>query len=137
MIDFTKWNDQIRELAASYFKAVPGGKFVLLISGSASGTLDNASGDFNTRDNAIMWELRRNIIENFDKKESENIYLVDTGISIDSEYGFNITTEAKYTKPYSEYPGKESIKVQTGNGHPYPNYPNMGVSLAAFIQKYR
>jgi len=137
LIDFRKWNSQIREMAASYLKAVPGGKFVMLISGSASGTLDNTSGDFNTRDNAIMWELRRNIIENFDKKESENIYIVDTGISIDSEYGFNLSSDAKYTRPYSEYPGKESITVQTGNGHPYPNYPNMGVSLAAFIQKYR
>lgn len=136
-IDFTQWNRQIRELAASYFKAVPGGKFVLLIPGSTNGTLDNSSGNFTTRDDACMWELRRNIIENFDRKDSENIYVVDTGISIDKLFGFNLSTEEKYTKPYSEYPGAESIKIQTGNGHPYPNYPNMGVSLAAFVQKYR
>lgn len=137
LIDFTQWNNQIMALAASYFKAVPGGKFVLLIPGSASGTLDNASGDFTTRDNACMWELRRNIIENFDRKESDNIYVVDTGVSIDNLFGFKRTTEPAYTKPYSEYSGTETIAVQTGNGHPYPNYPNMGVSLAAFIQKYR
>lgn len=136
-IDFTQWNKQILEMAASYFKAVPAGKFVLMIPCSTSGTLDNASGGFSTKNNACIWELRRNIIENFDKKESNNIYVIDTGISIDNLYGFNLTTDAKYTKPYSEYPGTESIKVQTGNPHSYPNYPNMGVSLAAFIQKYR
>lgn len=136
-IDFSKWNEQIRELASSYFKAVPGGKFVLLIPGSATGILDNAPGAFTTKGSACMWELRRNIIENFDKKEPENIFIVDTGGSIDNRYGFNLTTDARYTKPYSEYPGTESIIVQTGNDHPYPNYPNMGVSLAAFIQTYR
>ena len=136
-IDFTKWNAQIKTVIASYLKAVPAGKFVLMIPSSTCGILDNTAGDFTTKQNASMWELRRNIIENFDKRESENTYIVDAAIAIDDLNGFNFTTDASYTKPYSVFTDIENIAVQEGNPHPYPNYPNMGVSLAAFIQKYR
>lgn len=136
-IDFTKWNEQLEKLAASYFKVVPDGKFVLMIPSSTCGILDNVAGDFTTKQNACMWEHRRNIIEKFDGRENENIYVVDAAIAIDNMNGTNFKTDSTYTKPYSEYKGTEIIPVQTGNPHPYPNYPNMGVSLAAFIQKYR
>jgi len=136
-IDFTGWNTQAEKLAASYHKAVPGGKFVLMIPSSACGIPDNASGDFTTRQNACMWEHRRNIIEKFDRRESEHIYVVDAGIAIDNLNGTNFTTDSVYIKPYSGYKGTETIPVQKGNPHPYPNYPTMGISLAAFIQKYR
>jgi len=136
-IDFTTWNAQIKIVIASYSRAVPSGKFVLMIPSSTCGILDNTSGNFTTKQNACMWELRRNIIENFDGRESENIYIVDTAIAIDGLNGLNFTTDTSYTKPYSEFSGTEKIAVQTGNPHPNLNYPNMGVSLAAFIQKYR
>lgn len=136
-IDFSVWNAQIEKLAVSFFKAAPNGKFVLMIPSSTCGILDNEAGDFTTKQNACMWELRRNIIENFDKREAEKIYVVDAGIAIDNENGYNFSTDSVYTKPYSEYPGEKSICVQKGNPHPYINYPTMGVSLAAFIQKYR
>ncbi|HWV66050.1 hypothetical protein, partial [Chitinophaga sp.] len=70
-------------------------------------------------------------------KELEHIYIVDAAIAIDNVDGFNYTKDTTLIKPYSEYTGTESIPVQAGNPHPYPNYPNMGISLAAFIQKYR
>ncbi|MBS1631434.1 MAG: hypothetical protein JST10_02565 [Bacteroidetes bacterium] len=136
-IDFSEWNMQLNTIATSYLKAVPSGKFVIMIPCSTCGILDNMAGYFTTKQNACMWEVRRNIIENFDRKESENIYIVDAAIAIDNLYGYNFTTSAGYTQPYSEYKGTDSILVQTGNPHPYPNYPAMGVSLAAFIQKYR
>lgn len=136
-IDFSVWNTQIEKLAASYFQAVPDGKFVLMIPSSTCGILDNEAGDFTTRQNACMWEHRRNIIQNFDQREAENIYVVDAGIAIDNLNGSNFTADTVFTKPYSEYHGTENIQVQKGNPHPYPNYPNMGVSLASFIQKYR
>lgn len=136
-IDFTKWNAQIEMLAASYFKAVPGGKFVLMIPSSTCGILDNEAGDFTTKQNACMWEHRRNIIEHFDRREAENIYVVDAGIAVDNINGSNFTTDTVFTKPYSEYHGTEKNQVQKGNPHPYLNYPNMGVSLAGFIQKHR
>jgi len=136
-IDFSTWNAQIEKVVASYLKAVPNGKFVLMIPSSTCGILDNTAGDFTTKHHACMWELRKNIIENFDGRETENIYIVDAGISIDNLNGFRFTTDTSYTKPYSEYIGEEKIAVQSGNPHPYLNYPNMGISLAAFIQKYR
>ncbi|MGH2564071.1 MAG: hypothetical protein ACRDE5_06145 [Ginsengibacter sp.] len=137
MINFSKWNAQIKMVILSYLKAVPNGKFVLMIPSSTCGILDNAAGDFTIKQNACMWEVRRNIIENFDGRESEHIYIVDAAIAIDDLYGFNYVKDSTLTKPYSEYTGSENIAVQTGNPHPYPNYPVMGVSLAAFIQKYR
>lgn len=137
MIDFKKWNLQIEAIVASYLKAIPTGKFVLMIPSSTCGILDNVAGDFTTKQNACMWELRRNIIKNFDGRESESIYIVDSAIAIDNVYGTSFTTDSSFIRPYSEYIGTEKIAVQTGNPHPYPNYPNMGVSLAAFIQKYR
>lgn len=137
MIDFSLWNRQMEKLVDSYHKAVPAGKFVLMIPCSSCGILDNEAGDFTTKQNACMWELRKNIIENFDKREAENMYVVDAGIAIDNINGYNFSTDSAYTKPYSEYAGNRSIPVQRGNPHPYINYPNMGISLAAFIQRYR
>ncbi len=136
-IDFTKWNAQLEKLAASYLKAVPDGKFVVMIPSSTCGILDNTSGDFTTRQNACMWHVRRNIIEHFDNRENENIYIVDAGIAIDNYSGFRFTADSVYTKPYSDCTNTDKISVQTGNPHPYLNYPNMGISLAAFVQKYR
>jgi hypothetical protein len=136
-IDFSKWNEQIEIMAASYLEAVPSGKFVLMIPASTCGSLDNNAGFFTTKQNACMWELRRNIIENFDEREAESIYIVDAGIAIDNLDGFRFTDDPKYTKPYSEYTGTNSISVQTASPHPFPNYPNMGMSLAAFIQRFR
>ncbi len=136
-IDFSKWNEQIEKLATSYLKAVPNGKFVLMIPSSTCGILDNEAGDFTTKQNASMWEHRRNIIEHFDGRESENIYIVDAAIAIDNVDGFNFLVDPVFTRPYSEYQGTEMIQIQKGTPHPYPNYPNMGISLAAFIQKYR
>lgn len=136
-IDFSEWNAQMEKVIASYQKAVPSGRFVLMIPSTSCGILDNVAGDFTTKQNACMWELRRNIIEKFDNREDENIYIVDAGIAIDNLNGTMFRADPSYTLPYSGYKGEERIAVQSGNPHPYPNYPTMGVSLAAFIQKYR
>ena len=122
---------------SSYLKAVPNGKFILMIPSSTCGILDNAPGDFTIKQNACMWETRRNIIEKFDTRESEHIYIVDAAVAIDNLDGFNFSKSPAITKPYSEYTGTRNIEVQAGNSHPYPNYPTMGISLAAFIQAFR
>jgi len=136
-MDFSRWNAQMEKLIASYRKAVPEGRFVLMIPSSSCGTLDNEAGDFTTKQNAAMWELRKDIIGHFDHRESERVYIVDAAVAIDNVYGFHYTTDSVLTKPYGAYEGYGRIPVQTGNPHPYPNYPEMGVSLAAFIQRYR
>ncbi|MGI6134984.1 MAG: hypothetical protein ACOYD8_04855 [Petrimonas mucosa] len=136
-IDFSEWNLQIEKLAASYLKAVPNGKFALMIPSSTCGLPDNVAGDFTIRQNACMWELRKNIIEKFDNREKENIFVIDAAITIDNLNGLDFTTDPIYTTPYHGYQGTERVKVQKGNPHPYLNYPNMGIPLAAFIQRYR
>lgn len=136
-IDFTEWNAQMEEVIASYLNTVPSGKFVLMIPSSTCGILDNEAGDFTTKQNACMWELRKNIIEMFDNRTTENIYIVDAGLAIDNLDGSKFLTDSTYILPYAEYSGNEKISVQTGNPHPYPNYPTMGISIAAFIQRFR
>lgn len=119
--DYTSWNERIAEMKESYYKAVPKGKFMILIPCSTCGSLDNVRGDFTLRQNAAMWQLRKNIIDTFDNRESEGYYLVDVGITIDNENGYRMNNEG----------------LQVGNPHPYPNYPTMGIPIAAFIQYFR
>jgi len=104
-IDFTQWNAQMEKIITSYFKAVPSGKFVIMIPSSSNGILDNQNGEFTTRQNACMWEVRKNIIEKFDWRTNEDIYIVDAGISIDNLYGTNFLTDSVYTLPYAVYVG--------------------------------
>lgn len=118
---FGEWNRRVEQMARSYHEAVPEGRFVILLPCSTCGTLDNVPGDFTLRQNAAMWRLRRNIIAAFDRREAEGIYIVDMGAAIDGENGYRR--------------GRDGL--QTGNPHPYPNYPAMGVPLAAFLQYYR
>ncbi|WP_051291311.1 hypothetical protein [Pedobacter glucosidilyticus] len=136
-IDFSEWNNQILALKKSYQEAAPQGKFVLMIPASTCGLLDNTAGDFTIKQNAAMWELRKNIINNFDHCEEEGIYIVDAGIAIDGVNGYDYTQDTTYTKPFTSYQGKNYFEVQTKNPHPYSNYATMGLSLAAFIQRFR
>lgn len=119
--NFAVWNAQIEIMKDSYLDAVPNGKFMIIIPSSTCGSMNNANGDFTLKQNAAMWRLRKNIIDVFDKREAEGYYLVDVGITIDNEDGYN----------------KDGNGVQIGNPHPYPNYPTMGIPVAAFIQFHR
>lgn len=67
-----------------------------------------------------MWEVRKNIIDNFQGKENDGIFVVDASATIDNENGYN-----------------NENGIQTGNPHPYQNYPQIGISVAAFVQYYR
>jgi hypothetical protein len=136
-ISFTAWNTNMNAVKAAYLAAVPTGRFVICIPSSSCGIMDNEGGYFTIRQNAAMWLLRKNIIDTYDAREAESIYLVDVGITIDNYAGMSFSSDTTQTKPYSAYAGSDTIKVQTGNPHPYPNYPTMGIPLAAFIQKYR
>jgi len=136
-INFEKWNSQLEAMAASYLKAVPDGKFVVMIPQSTCGLLNNTAGDFTMKQNACMWQLRKNIIEKFDARDREHIYVLDAGISVDNQDGYNSSTSDEFMLPYLEHPGINKLKVQWGNPHPYPNYPVMGIPLAAFIQRHR
>ncbi len=119
-IDFEEWNDMVERLLQSYTKAAPNGRLLLSTPCTSCGTLNNESGAFTTRQNRVMWYVRENIIETFDGREDERLYVVDASATIDNENGYN-------TKG----------GIQTGNPHPYPNYPQLGVPLAACVQYYR
>ncbi|MGN0852655.1 MAG: hypothetical protein ACI4Q3_04680 [Kiritimatiellia bacterium] len=134
--DFTSWGERIRIVKESYLNACPNGKFVIAIPCSTCGSIDNAAGDFTPRQNAAMWRFRDWLIRNFDRREAEGYYLLDAGIATDNDHGFN-PARGPVTAPYADYRGAETLNVQTGNPHPYPNYPSMGYPFAAFIQYYR
>lgn len=119
--DYSLWNARMEAMKVSYRKAVPHGKFVLLMPCSTCGSLDNRRGDFTWRQNAAMWRLRQNIVRTFDRHWHEGFYIVDIALSVDSEQGYC----------------RDKDGLQTGNPHPYLSYPDMGVPLAAFIQYYR
>ncbi|MDP4273978.1 MAG: SGNH/GDSL hydrolase family protein [Bacteroidota bacterium] len=135
--DFTAWNQKMELMAKSFLESNPDGKFVLCTPASTCGQMDNAAGDFTVYQNAAMWRARKNIIDHFDNREQDKIYIVDVATRIDNEYGYEYTSDSTYTKPYEGYRGEAKLAVQTGNPHPYLNYPSMGIPLAAFIQYYR
>lgn len=134
--DFTSWGERIQIVKESYLKACPGGKFVIAIPCSTCGSIDNAAGDFTPRQNAAMWRFRDWLIKTFDRREAEGYYLLDAGIATDNDHGFTWAKGA-VAVPYAEDAGTDALKVQTGNPHPYPNYPSMGSPFAAFIQYFR
>ena len=134
--DFSEWGRRITTVKESYLKAVPEGKFVICIPCSTCGSIDNAAGDFTPRQNAAMWRFRDWLIKTFDARENEGFYLLDAGISTDNEHGYRLATGA-CAVPFEKFPGDDKLRVQSGNPHPYPNYPAMGLPFAAFIQYYR
>lgn len=119
--DYSVWDERIEIVKNSYLSAVPGGKFIIVIPCSTCGTLDNRRGDFTVRQNAAMWRFRKHLVDTFDRRTADGYHLVDMGITIDNENGYR----------------RDSEGLQTGNPHPYPNYPTMGLPLAAFIQYHR
>lgn len=134
--DYTDWGKRITIVKDSYLKANPKGKFAICIPCSSCGSLDNVAGDFTALQNAAMWNFRKWLIDTFDKREKEGFYLVDTGITTDNDFGYNRASGA-VTVPFEKYNGKEALRIQTGNPHPYGNYPAMGLPMAAFIQYFR
>ena len=134
--DFSAWGERIETFRRSYHAACPDGMFVICIPCSTCGSIDNAGGAFTPRQNAAMWRFRDWLIRTYDGREKDGFHLLDTGVAIDDDYGFSVA-EGEAAAPYAKYAGKERLRIQTGNPHPYPNYPSMGVPLAAFIQYYR
>ena len=134
--DFSGWEGQIRMFKESYKKACPLGKFVICIPCSTCGSIDNAAGKFTPMHNAAMWRFRDWLIKTFDGREEDGFYLLDTGVAIDDDYGYDLET-GPVAVPFAQYKGEERLRVQRNNPHPYPSYPSMGVPIAAFIQYFR
>lgn len=85
-----------------------------------------------------MWQLRRNMVDHFDNRVAEGLYLIDDGIGFDGDYGFPLATDEESTKPNQLYKGGEKLRVQTHNPHPdIPGAHLLGNSLVGFIQYLR
>ncbi len=119
--DYSDWDSMVVKMKDSYLEANPDGIFAIVIPCSSCGSMNNRRGDFTARQNACMWNFRNHLVNTFGDREQERIYLVDMGITIDNDNGYRVDSEG----------------LQTGNPHPYPNYPSMGMPLAAFIQYHR
>ncbi|MDD4098910.1 MAG: hypothetical protein PHC30_09075 [Lentisphaeria bacterium] len=135
--DYSTWTRQITTMKESYLEARPDGHFAICTPCSTCGSLDNAAGAFTLRQNAAMWNFRNHLITQFDGREQDGFHLVDTALAIDNEHGYNFLPRNNITIPYDKCPGEATLKVQTGNPHPYNSYPNLGIPIAAFIQAFR
>ena len=83
-----------------------------------------------------MWEARRRIISNFDTGNNDNrgVFVVDTGICLDSKYGF----DTKEVLPFAYYEGDAREYYGTNGVHPsIGGYKQLGLCAAAFIQNNR
>ena len=126
----------LNNFITSYHAAVPTGKFVAVIHCTDMGRDWNINTSMRTSaeyQNYVLWQYRKNMIADFDGRESEGVYLCDAGIMVDGEYGYEITER----KPFSTYAGNLRIKLQTTNPHPTLAYPAMSLPFAAIIQYLR
>lgn len=83
-----------------------------------------------------MWEARRRIITCFDNvtNDNRNVFVVDTGICLDPEYGFNSIE----VLPFAYYEGNARELYGTSGVHPSNGgYKQLGICAAAFIQNNR
>lgn len=120
-VDYSEWDSMAAQMKDSFLKANPEGKFAIVIPCSSCGSMHNRRGDFTIRQNDCMWRFRKHLTDTYSDRIAEGWHLVDMGIAIDNEHGYRTDAEG----------------LQTGNPHPYPNYPEMGMPLAAFIQYWR
>lgn len=128
------WKSQMESFITSVHAANANAKFAILLPTSTMATLNNNGDVFTQKQNAMMWKARDLIINNFDERTGENIWVVDTGASLDDEYGFNYSEEA----PFSQYSGTETRKIQNNSPHPsIEGYNQLGIPLSGWIQAVR
>ena len=135
-ISFSGWNGMMQTVIDSYHRAVPDGLFIICTPTTYFGTLDNSSNADVVNEHLNMWLGRKNIIDTFDGRENEGIYIVDTALMCDSLTGDNGAFK-DMAHPLCSPQNDVKVFEQSGQPHPYVNYKSMGIPLAAFIQKYR
>lgn len=134
---YTEWINRMNTFINSFKEINPNGKFIVVIHCTVIGQQDADTNNFIANQDKNMFAYRELVINTYDNRESENIYVVDSDIMIDNIYGYDYTEDELYTKPFDTYTGSKRLSVQTGQPHPYASYPAMGLPIAAFIQKFR
>ena len=87
-----------------------------------------------------LFSGRKRIIEEYDTAENEaqGVFVVDTGVAVDTEYGWVEWETESNEKPFSYYTG--TFREFYGYNDPHPStegYKQIGVVGAAFIQSKR
>ena len=96
--------------------------------------MKNKGGEFTNFINAKMYEGRKFVVDNYQGREAESIYLVDAGSCVDPELGFT-TYEVV---PFPEYTGTKTITVIDDNTHPNgTGFLQIGTRIASAIQYIR
>lgn len=83
-----------------------------------------------------LWNGRKLIIDSFNipAYENRNIFVVDTGATLDPDYGFDVEEK----KPFEWYEGDERILFGTNGVHPSTGgYKQLGTCAAGFVQAKR
>ena len=129
------WGEQMNSIIESYRSVNLNGKFIVLTANTV--THPNANHYQPLDVHRRMWKLRKYVIDNFDNKENQNIYVVDTAQLIDSENSFTLSSVI----PFDDYPNGYNYnnkEIYTSDGqHPRVSYSTLGYSLAAFLQYSR
>ena len=129
------WQDRLDIIISQYHSSNPTGKFVVILPNTV--TYQNSNHYQPLDVHRHMWMFRDFLIKNYDNRESELIYVVDTAHLIDSQNSFTL----QETNPFDGYPNGYSYtnkEVWTSDGqHPRVSYTTLGYSLAGFIQAMR
>lgn len=136
-LDFATWNSSMEELIESIHDVNSNIKIVLCNQGPFAN--HGYTGDPVPLQNYKMWLHLKDIIENFDNREAENIFVIAQGSEISAEYGFRRRTDNdSLTKPTEIYAEDERMVVLNQDSvHPYLSLDNMGTPIAAFLQFIR
>jgi len=86
--------------------------------------------------NATMAKLKTKLIEDYDLRTAENIYLIDLCISIEDKCFGNISTDNAWTT-LTQVSELDSKIIQNDTIHPNNSYLSLAKNMAAFIQSVR
>lgn len=134
--DFAEWNSMVDSLISAFHETNPNGYFILSICTVSVGCMDNEEevGDTNMQ-HASMWLSKKNIIKNYDNRDKEKIFVVDSSLMVDSENAFRSTLKGVGHPLNADITATKNI--QSGIPHFYNGYNAWAIPLAAFIQYTR
>ena len=125
---FVGWKSNMDALIANVKLANPNAKIIIATCNSVE------SNDYCGKTNAALWESYNQIINTYDDRENENIFISDTKASADRVYGFGATR----TVPFDQYVGSETMLITSGDVHLREGgMYQLGQKLAATIQYAR
>lgn len=126
--NFPAWKSNMDLLIAGFKADNANVKFIIATCNSVQDYFRGGEG------NAALWEVYKNIIEAYDNRESENIFISDTKSAVDRVYGFWGSNE----KPFSAFSQTEKTWLGTNDIHcSDAGMKQIGQKLAATVQYVR